>query len=373
MKVLHLLASGGTGGIEVLCKNIIERADWDNRICCLFDEGKIYEELKHQNKNIFSLKNENRNKKNIVNKLVEYCKKENIDIVTVHHGGLSCNLIYIMLKKRLPNIKYVRYLHGCFDDYSFGNDGNIIKRILIKKVMQSAFNISDLLIFISKAVKNSFDNNFKIKDKKSVIIYNGIDEKFYEKLLLEKERSRLNNIIFVGRLSYVKGVDLLIDAFNQAQKINSNIRLTIVGDGEEKQKLINKAKQLCLQNKIYFVGRQSNVIEWLDKAGIFVYPSICQEGFGISVVEAMARGCIPITFNNGGLPEIIEDGKSGFLVERMTSTLLAETILKVLNIKSKGYLIKNAVNTASKFSIVKTVKQLKGEYEKINKEENYEN
>ena len=67
MKVLHLLAAGGTGGIEVLCKNIIEKADWDNRICFLFDEGEIYEELKKRN--VFSLKEENKNIKSIVNKL----------------------------------------------------------------------------------------------------------------------------------------------------------------------------------------------------------------------------------------------------------------------------------------------------------------
>lgn len=231
--------------------------------------------------------------------------------------------------------------------------------------MQHAFDISDLLIFISKAVKNSFDNNFKVEDKKSVIIYNGIDEKFYERPLLKREKNSLNNIIFVGRLSYVKGVDLLIDAFNQIQKINSNVRLTIVGDGEEKQNLTNKSKQLGIQDKIYFAGRQSNVIDWLDKADIFVYPSIWQEGFGISVVEAMARGCIPVTFNNGGLPEIIEDGKNGFLVEKITSTSLADKILKVLSIKSKDDIINNAINRASRFNINDTVKELKEEYEKI--------
>ena len=367
MKVLHLLASGGTGGIEVLCKNIIERADWDNRICCLFDEGKVYEELKNQNRNIFSLKNENRNKKAIVNKLVEYCKKEDIGIVTVHHGGLSCNIIYIMLKKRLPNIKYVRYLHGCFDKYTFGNDGNIIKRILIKKVMQRAFDISDLLIFISKAVKNSFDNNFKINDKKSIIIYNGIDEKFYENPLSKRKNKSLKNIIFVGRLSYVKGVDLLIDAFNQIQKNNSDVRLTIVGDGEEKQNLTNKSKQLGIQDKIYFAGRQSNVIDWLDKADIFVYPSIWQEGFGISVVEAMARGCIPVTFNNGGLPEIIENGKNGFFIDRMNSGELANKIIKLTLMSDNEIkkIIKNAIETSKKFSVNFTVLSLKKEYSKL--------
>ncbi len=365
MKVLHLLASGGTGGIEVLCKNIIEKADWDNRICFLFEEGEIYEELKKRN--VFSLKEENRNIKSIVNKLVNYCQREKVDIVTVHHGGIRCNLIYMMLKKRLPKIKYVRYLHSCFDKYSFGNDGNILKKILVKKIMQRAFNISDLLIFISKAVKTSFDNNFKIKDKNNVIIYNGIDEKFYEMPLLKRDKNGINNIIFVGRLSYVKGVDLLIDAFNQVQKTNSNVRLTIVGDGEEKQNLTKRTKQLGLQDKIYFAGRQANVIEWLDKADIFVYPSIWEEGFGISVVEAMARGCIPITFNKGGLPEIIKDGRNGFLVDTVNTDKLSGKIIELI-LKSNDEIKKvrdNAIETSTKFSINSTIVSLKNVYTKL--------
>lgn len=363
MRVLHLLASGGTGGIEVLCRDIIEIADWDNRICCLFDEGKIYEELKQKNKKVFSLKKENRNKKAIVNKLVEYCKNEKIDIITVHHGGANCNLIYIMLKKRLPNLKYVRYLHGCFDKYTFGNDGNFVKRLLVKIIMQRAFNISDLLIFISKAVMNSFEINFKIKDKNKAIIYNGIDNRFFTQPV--SKNVDIKNIIFVGRLSYVKGVNLLIDAFKTVHEKKPDIKLTIVGDGEEKQNLMNQVNELGLDDSVFFAGRQANVIEWLDKADIFVYPSIWEEGFGISVVEAMARGCIPIAFNKGGLPEIIVNERNGFIVKEVNSYSLSEVINRALDTKLRNIMIKNAKETAQKFNLENTIIKLKEEYNKI--------
>lgn len=117
MKVLNLIAAGGTGGIEVLLRDIIADKTLDNRICCLFEEGEIYEELKSKNEKIFSLKDKNRNRKEIVKELKEYCIKENIDIVTIHHGGINCNLIYMMLKKELPNMKYARYFHSSFDEY----------------------------------------------------------------------------------------------------------------------------------------------------------------------------------------------------------------------------------------------------------------
>ena len=364
MKVLHLLATGGTGGIEVLCKDILTKAKFDNRICCLFDEGEIFKSLKEENRSIFSLKKDNRNLKKITNDLVKYCIDEKIDIITIHHGGLSCNLVYIMLKKRLPNLKYVRYLHACFDKYAFGNDKGIFNRILIKKVMQKAFNCSDLLIFISKAVKISFESQFNIKNKKKVIIYNGIDEKFFtQKKIKRHKQDKIINIIFIGRLSYVKGVEILIKALKKVCEKNDNIFLTIVGDGEEKERLISLSKKLNVSDKIKFVGRQSDVIEWLDNADMFVYPSIWEEGFGISVVEAMARGCIPIVSNKGGLPEVVQDFQNGFLFEKGSVNDLIQKINIVinLNVQEKSKLILNAMNRSKVFSIENTIKSLNKE------------
>lgn len=365
MKILHLLASAGTGGIETLCKDILIKADWDNRICCLFDEGENYEYLKINNKKVFSLKNKNRNIKEIVKFLKQYCIKEKIDVVTIHHGGITSNMVYILMKRKLPNVKYVRYLHGCFDKYAFGNDKGIINKSLGKMIMQKAFDYSDLLIFISKAVETSFEVKFKIENKKKAIIYNGINEKFFADTKIKRnEGDCKNNIIFVGRLSYVKGVDILIKAFKEVEKRNDNIGLTIVGDGEDREKLINLSKKLNVSDKVKFVGRQSNVIQWLDNANIFVYPSIWEEGFGISVVEAMARGCIPITFKRGALPEIIENNKNGILVDEINVEKLASAIeqIIIMDKDEKIKLINSAKATAIKFSINNMLDKLRNEY-----------
>ena len=367
MKILNLLSSGGTGGIEVLYKEILFNSNkgFDNRICCMFEEGAIYEEIKKFDKNkIFSLKNKNRNKNAIVNEIIDYCNREKIEIIVDHHGGLSCNLIYIKLKKKLPNVKFVRYLHGCFDNYSFGNDGNFIKRFVVKKVMQKALHVSDLIIFISNAVKESFFNNFNIENDKCRIIYNGIGENFYERNNNTIKKCT-NNVVFVGRLAREKGVNVLIDAFNIIKQKGIDSTLTIVGDGEEKNELIEKVSNYGLGNNVIFTGRQSDVIQYLDNADIFVYPSICEEGFGISVVEAMARGCIPIVFNKGGLPEIIKNEENGFIVNDVTAESLADEILKVINLNNKDEIRKNAIETAKEFSIDNTIKNQKNIYEKL--------
>ena len=350
-------------GIEVLCKDIFLNAKWENRICVLFEEGEIYEKLKEKSDKIFSLKKENRNKEKIVEKIVQYCNKEKIDIITVHHGGVSCNIIYIMLKKKLKNVKFVRYLHGSFDQYSFGNGENKLKDIVVKKVMKKAFDVSDLLVFISKAVEKTFTDVFKIDNKNKAIIYNGINNTFFNNISEEKKE----DIIYVGRLSKVKGLDVFLNALNKVYDKNQNVSTTFVGDGEERQKLEKMVQDFKMEDKVQFVGTQSNVINWLDSKSIFVYPSICAEGFGISVAEAMSRGCIPVAFRKGGLPELIENGKNGYLIDEVSEEKLANKILDILKLSNEEIeeLRKNAIQTSRNFSIDNTINELEGQYKKL--------
>lgn len=364
MKILHLLATGGIGGIEVLCKNIVEKSTIENVIVFLFDEGKIYEQLKKDGFNIISLKECNRNKKSIVKKIEKIIIDEKIDIITVHHGGRSCNQIYLKIKEKFPDLKFVRYLHASYDKYSFGNSHNILKNLLIKETMCKALNNSDLIISISKAVEKSFERNFNIKEKNKVIIYNGIDEKFFSEI----EAKKYNNIIriiYIGRLEKVKGVDKLIKAFLKLNFKKYKINLKIVGDGTQRKKLQKMALKSKNLNNIQFLGLQSDVIKFLDDSDIFVYPSIWEEGFGISVVEAMARKCIPITFKKGGLPEIIENEKNGFIIDEVNIESLKTKIEQCIQLKNKNIIEENAYNTALKFNIKNTIEQLQNEYNKI--------
>ena len=367
MKVLNLLATGGTGGIEVLCKNIAIESNIDNAFWFLFEEGEIYDELKKRGKKVFSSKNKNIWK--TIKELEKYCNKENIDIVVVHHGGFTCNIIYNFLRKKCKNIKYVRFLHGCFDEYSFGNSENKIKNFIIKIGMKKALQVSDLIIYVSKAVRDSFHKNFNLNKVKEVIIYNGIGEEFFK--IKENKRTSIKDrkykIVFVGRVTKVKGVDILINAIKYLKDKNYNIKLTIVGDGEEKENLEKLTKELDLSKEVIFVGIQKNVINWLDESDIFIYPSVWQEAFGISVVEAMARGCIPVVSNHGGLTEIVDDGTNGYVVQKLDSENLAKTIEECINaeITGKGIDKIEIRKKAEQFSIDKTIERLEEEYGKI--------
>lgn len=368
MKVLHLLTSGSPGGIESLCKNIALKSDFDNRFCFIFYEGIIYEELVKNNAKVISLKMKKYQLISIIKEITNYCKEEKINIINMHHGGMYCNIIYILLKKYNPKIKFVRFLHGCYDKYTYGNSDNKINNFIIKKVMNKALKISDLIVSVSNAVEETFEQKFNIKDKNKVVIYNGIGNEFFEKELPKRKslKNRELRIIFVGRLVNVKGVDILIEAVSKLIREKYKMNLTIVGDGVERKKLEQLAKKLEIDSKVNFVGSQSNVIKWLDESDVFIYPSIWEEAFGISVVEAMARGCVPIVFNKGGLIEIIENGKDGFIVEQISSKSLANKIKEAIKILGLDENIRErAIYKAKKFTIDDTIKKLKEEYNKM--------
>jgi glycosyltransferase involved in cell wall biosynthesis len=117
--------------------------------------------------------------------------------------------------------------------------------------------------------------------------------------------------MFIGRLGVEKGVETLLHALGK----NSRPSFKLVGDGPMKSMLEGLKKKLNLEN-IEFCGfkPKEDTLSMLGRASFFVLPSICYEGFPMVVLEAMSLGKPVITTNLGGLPEIIKDGYSGFIV-----------------------------------------------------------
>lgn len=342
-----------------MCKSIsTSETNIDNRWMFIFSGGIIADEMKRVNKDKVIILNEKKNFFKIITVINKYCKENKIDIIAVHHGGIYINLIYMALKRKKGNIKFVRYLHSCFEN----EDG--IKGKIYKHIFQRALTKSDLVVCVSNAVKKTHIKNLKLKEEKVTVIYNGINERFFSKKFKEEKEKNNVNLIYVGRLEKEKGLDILIDAISIIKSKHNNVNLLIVGDGSEINNLKNEVINKEVNDIVKFYGKQVDVIKWLDKSDIFIYPVVCEEAFGISVVEAMARGLVPITFNRGGLNEIINSEKDGYLVNNVNSRALSEMILKALNCDITE-IRKNAIEKSKKFTIVNTIKRMEYEYKKI--------
>jgi glycosyltransferase involved in cell wall biosynthesis len=205
------------------------------------------------------------------------------------------------------------------------------KKIISKLIMKNASAVIALTENMRKDMQ-------KIYPREVLVIPNGIDgDKFA--VLSNKEALRkkigVNNsdkiIVFVGTLRPVKNVKSLVRAIPILIPEEPNIKLILVGGGSQVDYLRKMVKELHLEKSVSFTGEISNekAISYLTAADIFVLPSL-SEGFSIVSLEAMACGLPVIATKVGVLPEIIENGVNGFLIDSGEPKEIAEKVLQLL-------------------------------------------
>jgi colanic acid/amylovoran biosynthesis glycosyltransferase len=140
-------------------------------------------------------------------------------------------------------------------------------------------------------------------------------------------------LITVGRLIEKKGIEYAIKAVYQVSQKHPNLEYLIIGDGEEREYLENLIHQLRLNRQIRLLGwkTQQEVIQHLDKSHIFIAPSITatdgnQDAPVNTLKEAMLMGLPVIGTNHGGIPELIQDGVSGFIVPERNESAIASSL-----------------------------------------------
>jgi len=200
---------------------------------------------------------------------------------------------------------------------------------------------------------------WRVNTEKIKVIYNGIDlnfEKSWESHSQQKEKTLLS----VGRLVPWKGFKQLIQMIPDIQKEIPDLKLKIIGDGPQKEELAKEIQKLGLKNSVFLLGKLSreDLLKEKQKAGIFVF-NTNWESFSFDTVEAMALGLPVITTNICSLPELIEDGKEGILVEPNNKEQFLNAILKVLKDENfRNEIIKNAKQKSQMFSIKNTLDKL---------------
>ena len=139
------------------------------------------------------------------------------------------------------------------------------------------------------------------------------------------------SIVAVGRLAHQKGFDVLLRAFARIAPAFQDWRLTIIGEGEERQNLTRLCGELLLDDRVEFAGQRPDTVAWLAHAGLVVQPSRF-EGFPNVVLEGMGLGAAVISANCASGPsDIIEDGINGRLVPVDDVDKLAEVMTELLS------------------------------------------
>lgn len=358
MNVLHLLAGGDIGGIETLMSNYARYSENRNHFIMLWGEnGSATNQIRSEGSPVIELKLHRGKELSSFKFVKDYCKENKIDVAIVHHAAPLAHLYLIGIKRMYPNIKIVTYAHGAAEDMSRKEKKQGLW--LRKKILSKSLQKADAVVAISDCVKKSLVDYFGTPIDNIHIIFNGTPLSIYQNLCGHIDSNTIR-LIYVGRLIEQKGVQLTLKALSK-MKTNKKWKFVIIGDGSYRQELETMSKDLGLETYVEFLGKRTDIPQQLNNADIFVHFPLWREGFGITIIEAMAVGLVCICANVGAIPEIVTDGINGFLVEYRDTDALADALADALeryNTSEVRRIKLSAKERAKNFSIEKFVRQL---------------
>lgn len=268
------------------------------------------------------------------------------DILHLH--AFSPGLLTPFVKFFRPSKKVIFTVHG--------------KGVKVAGFNTSASLLEDLVIYkmpydveITVAKKTLIK---KTNAKKIVVIPNGVDIGKYKSAI--RKRDRVKNILYIGRLSFEKGVDILIEAFKDSS--DKNINLVIVGTGPEESKLKRLAKGV---ERLTFKGRLEGapLIEEFKSADLLVLPSRT-EGHPLVLFEAWAAKLPILATRVGDNSEYIKDGHNGFLCDP-TVTSTKKTLEQLIKNNKLSRVAEAGYKYVSQYSWVDIAEQTAKVYKSI--------
>ncbi|MBC8388142.1 MAG: glycosyltransferase [Actinobacteria bacterium] len=271
------------------------------------------------------------------------CKELNIPLITTFHG------YDITVKDEIARKSFLGH------------------RMFLKRRKELSKKGS-LFIAVSNFIKNKlYDKGFP--SDKIVVHYIGIDTEYWKP---SSNIIREPIILFVGRLVEKKGCKFLIKAMSLVGKKFDKVRLIIIGDGPQRKNLESLARKM-LRNYDFLGEVRSEVVKyWMNQAQVFCVPSIeaqngDSEAFGMVFAEAQVMGVPVVSHNHGGIPEVVINGKTGFLVKEKDYNAIAKNIYLLLtNNDLRNKMAKaGSIHIISNFDLKKQSDQLENIYQDI--------
>ncbi len=220
------------------------------------------------------------------------------------------------------------------------------EKSFIADLARYLFRYADGAIFQTKGAQDFFPTKLRMK---SIIIPNPV----LQVVDVIPYEARENVITTASRL-YIKQKrqDVLLNAFSYIMKQEPSVKLIIVGDGPDEEKLKQLADELHITQNVVFAGRQNNVLDIVANSKVFVLTSD-YEGIPNALIEALSAGVPSVSTDcsPGGARMVVQHGESGFIVPREDANQIADKILWLLNnVSDAERFSKNALNINENYS-----------------------
>ena len=342
MKVLHLISTSVFSGAENVACQIINMFKQDETIdmCYVAVLGENESILKDRNIKYIGLK---KFSLKYIKKVIDEYKP---DIIHAHDIKSSFFASFFYKKSII-----ISHVHNNHEDMRVFGLKTFLYNLVSKKFKK--------IIWVSKSALNSYYYKNKIMNK-SVVLYNVINENEIIKKAKEDNKEYNYDLIFLGRLTYQKNPERLIEIAHKVVESEPLFKMAIVGDGELKNELEKMIHNYGLEKNVFLLGFLNNPYNILKNSKMLILTSRF-EGTPMVALESIALGVPIISTHTDGMIDIIENNKNGYLCKNDDE--FAKVIKNIMLNKEKLEKLKKSTIESSK--MINSIEHYKEEINKI--------
>ncbi|MEI6238163.1 MAG: glycosyltransferase family 4 protein [bacterium] len=378
-KIIYFITKSNWGGAQRYVYDLatnLPASNYDVKVA-LGGHGRLKEKLEEEKIPVIQLHRLNRDVKlfddvRVFFDLVKILKEEKPDIIHLNSSKISA--LGALAAKVTGISKVVFTSHG----WAFNEDRPFFAKFLIRAIYFLTLIFADSIITVSEGAARQIVN-WPFNKKKVTVVHNGIAAPRFDSLadaraslaarLPSPISSKINPETFwlgsIGELHHIKGHIYALKALENILKSQPNLSFIylIIGGGEMKERLEKEIEKRGLKDHVYLTGAIEDAVKLLQAFNIFIFPSL-SEGLPYAVIEAGMAKLPCIASNVGGIPEIIENERSGLLLSPKNVIELESAILKLIKEKSLRENFANNLfeNTKVNFSLEKMLEKTESVY-----------
>ncbi len=294
-------------------------------------------------------------------------EQHQLDVIHVHYAiphSTSALLAKMMTSYyQGKDLKIITTLHGTDIDLVGWEPS-------YRKIVEYSINSSDAVTSVSRHLKKATHEKFRI-NRDIQVIYNPIDTEAFCPLPDRRgPNEKKKQILHISNFRPVKRVVEAVKIIDIVRSCCESVELVFLGDGPDRAEAERTAQQLGVTDHVVFAGKVNHVEEWIQKADLLLSTSE-MESFGMSIAEAMSSGIPVVAYEVGGVPEVVEDGVEGSLVEMGGLCSAAKAISDILSNPTvwNSYSRAARQKVLGKFQLESITEQYENLYDRVLKQE----
>jgi len=319
-RVVHLVESLGRGGLERVVELLatgFERDRWDVRVLTLCGDGAVAGRLRDRGVEVGRALCRPALRPGAVRRLARQLAALEADVV--HGHGYLAGALARLAGRRAGAACRVAHRHTT-------DEGERLRHRLVERALSGLGRT----VCCSEAVRSRMVLEIGSDPLRTEVVYNGVP---LAELAgpVPRPPDQPPTLLTVASLRGLKGHRVLLEACARLAAREVRFRLQLAGDGPEREYLERITAALGLSADVRFLGERDDVPELLARTDVFVLPTTGREGLGISALEAMAAGLPVVASRIGGLPEVVSNGRTGYLVPPGDAAALERAIFDLLS------------------------------------------